>query len=210
MHPYIRQTARLFVYQLHHSGWIVNWSDVHKTHSSWLTPDLADALQVCMEGRRTVPRFVAKPIAHPRKQVFTARNYPRSTPLGAGFEVKGRTIKRRLRVNRGLALWRTEQKSRTTIIEVGQPIPDDADLFISAGLLCEAQRAGKKIVGIVNAIHSTGRLTLLVPKDVNRLSVGWDRVVISPRSHFRVLGKDRVLFLALPSSSTLELGNVDA
>ncbi len=209
IHPYIRQTARLLAHQLQNRGWIVEWPEGYKIRLSFLTPDLADALQVCIEGRSSVPRFIAKPIAHPRKQVFTARNYPRSTPLGAGFEVKERTIKRRLRINRGLALWRTQQKSRTTVIEVGQPIPEDADLFISAGLLCEAQRAGKKIVGIVNAIHSTGRLTVLVPKDVNSLSVGWDRVVISPRSHFRVLGKDRVLFLALPSISDLESGDVD-
>jgi 5-methylcytosine-specific restriction endonuclease McrA len=200
MQPYIRQAARLLVHQLQQSDWNVQWPSSDLTYDSFPTPDLADAMEVLMNGQSRLAKLVVKPIAHSRKQVFTARNYPKATPLSAGFELKGRTVKRRLRVNRGLAIWHTKQKSRTVVIQSGHSIPSDADLFISAGFLCEARRAGRKVVGIVGAIHSTGRITLLVPKEVSPLAITWDRVVISPRLHFRLLGKDKVFFLPVPSA----------
>jgi hypothetical protein len=68
-------------------------------------------------------------------------------------------------------------------------------------MLCEGRRSDKLIVGIVAAIHTTGRLTLLIPDSASSERVFWQRVVISPRKHLRVLSSDRMLFFQMKEQS---------
>ena len=75
----------------------------------------------------------------------------------------------------------------------------DTAQVVALGMLCEAKRNGEIVIGIVAAIHSTGRLTLLVPDTVRRDNVDWHRIVVSPRQHFRMLSTDHVLFMRLPA-----------
>jgi hypothetical protein len=193
--PYIRQTARLLMRRL----------AAHDAHISWATTNqslspLPDHLVTALHDFAAAPTerapvCVARPIARPRKQVFTARNYPLSTPEGGPFVRVGTTIKRRVRVNDGLALWQEQGKTRLQVLASGTHPPDAAQHIVRLGMLCEGKRAGQVIRGIVAAVHSTGRLTLLVLKDASRTGIQWERVIISPRQHLRVLSTDRVVFV---------------
>jgi hypothetical protein len=107
----------------------------------------------------------------------------------------GRTIKRRVRVNRALALWDERGETVIRVIGLDEAPPEAAHQLVTTGMLCEGHRAGHTVVGLVSAIHSSGRMTLLVPGAVAGERVRWQRVVISPRMHLRVLSRDRVLFL---------------
>jgi hypothetical protein len=105
------------------------------------------------------------------------------------------SIKRRLRVNRGLAIAVQDGRRRICVIPAHAEVPKETTQVIVQGMLCEGQRNKQAVVGIVAAIHSTGRLTLLVPNIVRSDNVTWRPVVISPRQHLRVLSTDRVLFV---------------
>jgi hypothetical protein len=67
--------------------------------------------------------------------------------------------------------------------------------MIILGMLCEGRKNNQPVTGIVAAIHSTGRLTLLRPDNVREDDIAWQRVVASPQQHLRVLSTDRVVFM---------------
>jgi 5-methylcytosine-specific restriction endonuclease McrA len=193
--PYTRQTAHLLEQNLAGGDVPVYWMTAHQA-----IPHLSDHLVAALRDIAAAPNehapvFVARPISRPRKQVFTARNYPLSTPEGGPFVRVGTTIKRRVRVNEGLALWREQGEIKLRVIARGAQPPDAAQHVVRLGMLCEGQRAGQMVRGIVAAVHSSGRLTLLVLQEANRAGIAWERVVISPRQHLRVLSSDRVVFL---------------
>lgn len=143
------------------------------------------------------PTYLAKPIARPRKQRFTARNYPKETLTGGVYLRVGTAIKRRVRVNRGLLRQTYQRRVTIRVVGVHEPIPEAGGQWITHGMLCEARRAGQKIVGIVAAVHSSGRLTLLVPQRATSTQVWWDRVVVGAQRYLRVLSTDRVIFLPI-------------
>ncbi len=149
-----------------------------------------------------VPTFVAKPISRQRKQVYTARNLSQNTPLGQGIERVGNVVKKRTRVNNGLIISSTKP-TRIRVISAGELTSNilstaPSHHIIRLGLLCAARRSGQRVVGIVSAVHSLGRLTLLTiaATDANRIT--WKRVVVSPRQELQVLSNDRVIFLPAP------------
>lgn len=50
------------------------------------------------------------------------------------------------------------------------------------------------IQGLVTAIETNGRIRLQRPSDVYPHDLSWERVLVSPRKHLRVLSKDSVVF----------------
>jgi hypothetical protein len=138
---------------------------------------------------------IAKPVARPHKQVFSSRNYPLSTPETSMFTRVGQTVKRRIQVNKALARWHEGERVVTHVVGATEPVPSQAEQIITLGMLCEARRAGRVIVGIVSAIHSDSRLTLLVPSEASARRVAWQRIVVGVQRHLRVLSNDGVVFL---------------
>lgn len=200
---YRRWTARLLAKNLTHTGLRVVWTQSRGSIPQLPSSDIRHAFADVGANPQAYPmQFIAKPIARPRKQRFTARNYPDTTPLRSPYVRVGRTIKRRVRVNRALALWREDEQVVVRVVGLDEEWPEAAHQLITTGMLCEGQRAGRTVVGIVSAIHSTGRLTLLVPGQVSAERVRWQRVVISPRKHLRVLSSDRVVFLPVPRAES--------
>jgi 5-methylcytosine-specific restriction endonuclease McrA len=198
--PYIRLTTTLLVEQLQQHGLIViGNADLPDT----LPPSLGAALTSFAATPGDVMTVVARPINRPRKQVYTSRNYPLATPLRSGLEQVGRTIKRRNRVNTGLLLYRQGQRTRVTVLKAGMPLPPDAQprQLIRLGMLCRGERLGKTVTGIVQAIHSSGKLSLITPIHVSVAGLSWQRTIISARLPLHILSSDRVLFLEIPPLS---------
>jgi hypothetical protein len=199
---YARWTARELVVQLHQHQIAVVWP---RSPSDWPTELPVDAFNTLMTlvgSPQVLPLTIAKPIARPVKQIFSSRNYPLSTQLRLGFVRVRHTVKRRIRVNRGLAIISQGGQRRVRVVPVGAELPEEAIHVIIQGMLCEGQRNQQLIVGIVTAIHSSGRLTLLVPASVRTDNINWRRVVVSPRQHLRVLSTDRVLFVRVLSPAS--------
>jgi 5-methylcytosine-specific restriction endonuclease McrA len=191
---YPQQTAQLLVHDLLQCGMSVSWpADVND-----MPADVSTSLAAMIAALKTWPAsmriVVARPIARPVKQVYSARNYPLSTPRRAGFVRVGTTIKRRIRVNQALAITRHPQR-RIEVMPINTPMPSDSRQIIRLGMLCEGIRCEQTVTGVVAAIHSSGRLTLLTPESVRDRTVVWHRSVISPRQHLRVVSTDRVIFL---------------
>lgn len=146
--------------------------------------------------------YVAKPISHPRKQVFTARNYALSTPPRADLERVGDTIKRHNRVNLGLVRQQQGKKTTVTVLKAGTAASHTAaPEVIRLGMLCRGKRSGQTVTGIVHAIHSTGKLSLTTPTQARWTGISWQRIVISPRQHLDILSTDRVIFLPVSTLS---------
>jgi hypothetical protein len=199
--PYARQTARLVTAQLQTVELPVVWQSSSHDDSADLSPAMNQALtDFASNPWPHRCSFVAKPIARPRKQVFSARNYPLATPARGAFTRIHQTVKRRIQVNRGLARWRDGNRPVARVIRVTEPLPDHAAQIIRLGMLCEGQRAGRVTTGIVRAIHADNRLTLLVPESVEAQRVVWQRTVVGVQRHLRVLSSDGVIFLRVPDS----------
>ena len=143
-------------------------------------------------------QFIARPIARPRKQRYTARHYPAGTPAHAPYERIRGAVRRRVRVNRGLAVSFRENSMNSQVVRSDQPMPEQVHMLVTIGTLCEGKRNSKSVVGIVSAVHSTGRLTLLVPERTSLNAISWRRVVIVPSVYLRILSTDRVIFLSSP------------
>ncbi len=197
--PYTQQTGVLLWSMLAQSGleccWPASGEALSATLSKQLCLELAD---FAAQPTLYVPVTVAKPISRPRKQRFTARNYPLSTALEPSMVRIRQTIKRRVRVNRGLIVEQQGDRSVIHVVRADQKAPDAGQRLITIGMLCEARRAGQLVTGIVSAVHSDGRLALLVPRSASAVDVVWDRVLVRPRIHLRVIGTDPVLFLRIP------------
>jgi 5-methylcytosine-specific restriction endonuclease McrA len=146
------------------------------------------------------PSMIARPITRPTKQIFAGRNYPLTTRMRPGMVRLKHTIRRRVQVNRALAIGSKDGQRVVRAIPADQPIPAGTQIIV-LGMLCEGLRREQRVTGIVVAIHSTGRLTLLIPQAANSTGVAWKRVVVSPRQHLRVLSTDRVIFMPAPSNA---------
>lgn len=195
--PYVRQTAHALLHNRTTDRWIGHWLSEVRAGQTRLSRLLQQAIKDVATDPEAWPTLVARPVARPRKQVFTARNYPLDTSLGPGFVQVGQSIKRRVQVNRGLALIQRGTRLVVQVVATGAEPPDDAVQFVTIGMLCRAHRAGRTVVGMVRAVHTDGRLTLHVPVSADADGVTWERVVVSPRRGLRVLSTDGVLFLAL-------------
>jgi 5-methylcytosine-specific restriction endonuclease McrA len=196
--PYVRQTEWLLRRLLRREGrHVVSAADLDK--QVWL------GLQSCRDLiDNALPRFIAKPIGRPRKQVFTARNYPLSLQSHRSYVQRGYTVKRLIRVNDALVVTPTAGRNHIRVICHGEPVPEDALCVVRLGMLCEGRRAGKRVIGIVCAIHSTGRLTLQIPASAGREGISWNRVIISPRQHLHILSTERIIFFAAPAITLSE------
>lgn len=191
--PYVSQTVRQLAARLQQGAMNVRWRN----------PDGEGNLLTSSE-RDAIPCFVAYPVARPRKQIFTGRNYPLTTPVSPAYVQVGITVKRRVRVNLGIARWHNGRSVIAKVIPIGTHIPPKTEQFFRVGMLCQAQRAQNEITGVVTAIHSAGRLTLVRPITANPKGVQWERVVVSPRGKPRMLSTDRVIFFPLSSEKAQE------
>jgi len=191
--PYVAQTVRQLAKRLHNNAITISWQEPGRDRSALASGDT--------DG---IPCFVAYPVARPRKQVFTGRNYPTTTSLSPAHVRLGTTVKRRVRVNLGIARWHDGRRVITRVIPIDDQIPPEAEQFFSVGMLCQAHRAQREITGVVTAIHSAGRLTLTRPTAASPRNVQWERVVVSPRRDTRMISTDRVLFFAMPSRKAQE------
>lgn len=194
--PYVRQTARKLVSNLETSAVAVHWLAEVLAEKTTISPHVQRAMSDFVANAGRSHTLVANPITRPRKQVFTAHNYPLDTPLQPGFVRVGQTVKRRVQVNRGIALLHKGRRTRAQVVAAGEEPPAEPHQFVTIGMLCSAQRAGRTVVGIVRAVHSDCRLTLQVPVSATRDRVQWKRVVVSPRRNLRVLSSDSVVFLS--------------
>ena len=196
---YARWTARALEVELQpytSVGWLPSKLD----RPADVPTEIFAVLSIVAEAPLSMPITIAKPIGRPSKQVFSSRNYPLSTPLTTGFvRVKG-TIKRRIQVNSGLAITEQAGRRRTLVIRADEALQATTVQVVKLGMLCEAMRDNQAVIGIVAAVHSTGRLTLIIPEAVQKDNVGWRRVIVSPRQHLRILTSERVVFLQSPSS----------
>lgn len=198
--PYIRLTARLLAEQLQHKQIIVV---AQGYPSDALSGALFIALTTFVAAPDDAMTVIAKPISRPRKQVFTARNYPLSTPLRSGLEQVGQTIKRRNRVNLGLILQRPGQQTSIVVLKAGAaPVERSGRQIIRLGMLCRAEKSGEPVTGIVQAVHSSGKLSLITPTRAHTGGISWQRIIISPSQNLVVLSTERVIFLNIPPSST--------
>jgi len=196
--PYRRWTARLLVADLAATDLVVAWPAASAPSTPRIAPALAATLQAVADDPGTLPLVVARPVARPRKQRFSARNYPATTPLHRGMAHVGRTIKRRVRVNQGLWVRREGRRVTVEVVSMetpGTPLPSRPGQWITHGMLCAGQRAGRQVVGMVTAIHSSGRITLLTLQSAESAIIRWQPVVVSPRQDLRILSTDRVIFL---------------
>lgn len=180
--PYVTQTIRQLAARLRQSAMKVSWRKPDGGASS---------------ARDDIPCFVAYLVGHPRKQVFSGRNYPTTTSLSPTYVRIGTTVKRRVRVNQGIAKWHDGRRTITRVIPMDDQIPAETEQFFGIGMLCKARRAEQEITGVVTAIHSAGRLTLARPTAANSKGVQWERIVVSPRGETRMISTDRVIFFAL-------------
>ena len=140
-----------------------------------------------------VPLYVAVPVARPRKQVFSSRNYPLTTPInGRSLVHRGYTVKRYIRVNAALVLPRGRPRREAQVLHTVERNANGQIIVI--GMLCQAVRNGNTVTGIVAAIHSTGRLTLRTPLLDPQMKVSWVRTTITALQTLRVLSRERVLF----------------
>lgn len=145
--------------------------------------------------------IIAYPVPRPRKQRFRSRNYPLNTPSRADLVRVGQALKRRVRVNQGLRIHRAAGKVTAQVVPIQEAHAQPAETFlIQSGMLCSATRAGHTVIGVVSAIHSSGRITLRVPNDVGPNGITWRAVVITRSREMRLLSRQRVLFLKRPSN----------
>ena len=194
----LKRAERLLVHRFVHNGLRV--TDITSTNGGErdTLPNAAEnLLQTLRVGEPfDAPLYVVKPVARPRKQQYTARRYPKSTPMRSPYEVVNGAVRRRVRVNKGLAVWSGENGFNTMVVPLGETVPTNATAFIKIGALCEGQLNREFVTGIVSAVHSTGRLTLLVPTQASIREVVWQRVAVVPRLHIRILANDGIVFLA--------------
>ena len=190
---YARWTARSLLVQLQ-PHIVVRWPN---SADDWPTDIPADVFAVLNSAdvEPSLPVIVAKPVGRPAKQVFSSRNYPLSTPLTTGFVHVKQAIKRRNRVNAGLAITNQAGRRQVQVLPAGVARKADSATVIAIGMLCEAKRNDETFVGIIAAIHSTGRLTIMVPETVHRDNIRWLRLVVSPRQHLRILNTNPVVFI---------------
>jgi len=187
--PYIDATLRALRSELRGVGLVLG-NGFPAAESPALHPNAADSSQFAGP-------VVAYPVSRSRKQRFSARNYPLSTLPRASQVRIGQSIKRLVRVNQSLQLYRAKNRFVTQVVPVGA-VPtlshDKEALLIRPGMLCAAIRARQQVVGVVSAIHSSGRLTLRVPSIAKAEGIIWRSVVVSPRQGLRVMSRDRVVF----------------
>ncbi|NNJ11567.1 hypothetical protein EKD04_014615 [Chloroflexales bacterium ZM16-3] len=196
---YARATGRALIESLRVLGLptrLLHQADDPRTH--WPVALYPELLKI-WETSDSVAKAVAKPISRPSKQVFTGRNYPLDTKLRPGMVRLGSAIRRRVQVNRAIVIEIAKTRRAVRIIGANEPIPASATQVIMLGALCEGLRREQRVVGIVAALHTAGRLTLLVPENAGSTGVNWRRVVISPRRHLRILSTDPIIFLPLPT-----------
>lgn len=197
LRPYIDGTLRALRNELHPTPLtILNPTGLEQ---SGLSPGLIDAA-IARQNERTLSAgsIIAYPVPRPRKQRFSARNYPLHAPQRRDLVRVRQTLKRRIRVNAGLLVHRVNTRITTTVLPVGMGLPQDDvshSALIRPGMLCAAHRAGERIVGIVSAIHSSGRLSLRVLEDATSEQVSWRTVVVSPRQGIRLISTDRVVMV---------------
>jgi 5-methylcytosine-specific restriction endonuclease McrA len=188
--PYILQTAlRLRRHSrsvLPEIIWLADFNTHHPALAALLLLQLGDEPGV-------LPQFVARPIGRPRKQIYTARNYPLRTPLTSGMVRVRQAVKRRVQVNKGLVLHVTNGRVRAQVIPARTATPTGQ--LIKLGTLIRATRTDQMVRGIVSAVQSNGRLALLTIEQVERSRITWKRLLITPQKGMKSLAQASVVFL---------------
>src|SRR5262249_25721152 len=139
--PAVPQRARPYAYQTAALLWsALAQSELHRVWSApgdaaqMLSRELWAALMAFAAHPTTVTAVtIVKPVSRPRKQRFTARNYPLSTPLQSSMVRVGQTIKRRVRVNRGLLVEEKDGRRVVRVVGIDNEIPDTAAHIITIG-----------------------------------------------------------------------------
>ena len=157
---------------------------------------LAPALQALLHQPAGASVLVAKPIGRASKQRFSARNYPRSTALTAGYVRYRTTIKRRITINRAVVIEPITGKVTVIPAETGGALPANA---LRRGMLVDVQRDGGVVRGIISALHSTGRVTVLCCAGASPAGITWTRIAVHPRHIQRAIASG-VVFLHFPTS----------
>jgi hypothetical protein len=191
--PYAGQTVTLLKRHLRSQGLHVGEPDALP-----LPPALRLEVVLALEAPgRSQPTIVAKPVSRGRKQRYTARLYPLDTPLGPGMRRRGDAVRRLAVVNSALVLGANLGRALVEVLpaDTAQKGRVGERTVVRRGALCSAVRAGRTVMGIVDTIHSVGRLTLQVLDGARGDRVRWRRVVVSPRQSLRVLSRDGVIFL---------------
>lgn len=192
---YARATARLLIQAIPALG--LAYHEPQQLGHEPTVLDLASALAALLPHWPT-RLMIAKPIARPAKQVFTSRHYPLSTKLRAGMVRFPHTIRRRVRVNQAIVVEVKRSRRVVRAVGMGELLPPAASQVIRLGMLCAGMRNEQRVVGIVSALHSSGRVTLLVPHQADSFGVAWDRVVVSPRQDMGILSTESIIFLKAP------------
>jgi len=194
--PYMRWTARLLQARLRNLGLSTWWGIAGEPLP--LEEPLSAALCRFMEHPNLVrDPLIAHPVSRPRKQVFTAHNYPLNTPLSPGVVRQPSTVKRRIIVNRGILRQEHNGRVSVRVVTVDEPRLPEEERLIIIGTLCEGERAGHSILGIVGAIFSTGKLALMRPTAYREQRIIWERILVSSRKSLHVRSRERILFLRL-------------
>jgi len=194
--PYRFWTAKVLRQRLAELSMVVQVLADVTSLKALLSGPLADSLSLTLADT-SLPLVVAKPISRPRKQAFKSRAYRAGEQRG-DIASAGRSLRRRVRVNQGLLITPTPHGNQVIVVGVDEKLPVDAATtgrFITVGMLCVGQRVGRVVRGIVGAVQSRGRLTLLLVESASRERVAWRRVVVSPRQNLRVLSSEGVIFL---------------
>jgi 5-methylcytosine-specific restriction endonuclease McrA len=204
LRPYVDGTLRALRSELRHTQLtILNPAGLEQSDLSRAVIDTA--LTKGTEQAHLPAYIIAYPVPRPRKQRFSSRNYPLHTPKRRDLMQVRQTLKRQIRVNAGLLVQRVNARITTTVMSLGTGLSkgdDSRSVLIRPGMLCAASRAGELVVGIVSAIHSSGRLSLRVLEDATSEQVSWRTVVVSPRQGIRLISTDRVIMMPLSSHGT--------
>ncbi|NJM08531.1 hypothetical protein HC891_23645 [Candidatus Gracilibacteria bacterium] len=188
--PYILQTALRLRHRsgaaLPQTAWLAELNTHHSSLATLITMLLNDEPGL-------LPQFVARPIGRPRKQIYTARNYPLRTPLTSGMVRVRQAVKRRVQVNKGLVLYFNNGRVRAQVVSARTATPTGQ--LIKLGTLISATRADQLVRGIVSAVQSNGRLALMTIEQVERSHITWKRLIISPHKGMKVLARASVVFL---------------
>lgn len=185
--PYVRQMAALLWKQLGGLQVVRLWIGPGDDQSRPLAPLVIEKLMAfARESTAQARVVVVKLMSWPRGQRCRVRSSPLAIPMKSGM----------VRVNRGLAIIQDGQQRRLQVVEADASLPANTLQLITIGMLCEVKQADVLLRGIVVTVHSNMWLTLLVPREVSSFGVRWERVLVRPSVHLRVISTEQILFFA--------------
>jgi len=190
--PYVVQTVRQLKTRLTaHSLLLL------PLNAAELSESMINEIRATYSVSNQAPLVVAKAIQRGRKQHYTARLYPLATQLGPGMRRHNLSVRKLATVNAAVVIRKGQGRVRAKVIPADgtEMLGEGEHIVVRRGMFCRAVRAGKAVSGLVEAIHSTGRIALHTLRDVQPDRVRWQRVVVSPKQTLQILSSDGVVFL---------------